>query len=95
MVFNKRGHSPVLLIECIFSFTVYSIKMTLYLGHANVEPSPHSQIGHYFFSYLLTCEVYLIEVLELVAQMRQYIFFKPETNKGEFRLYFELFEKKL
>ena len=27
--------------------------------------------------------------------MRQYIFFKPETNKGEFRLYFELFEKKM
>ena len=24
-----------------------------------------------------------------------YNFFKPETNKGEFRLYLELFEKKL
>ena len=49
---------------------------------------------HYFFSYLLTCEVYLIEVLEIMAQMLQYItFFKPESNKGEFRLYFELFEK--
>ena len=31
--------------------------------------------------------------LEIIAQMRQY--FKPETNKGEFSLYFELFEKKL
>ena len=25
----------------------------------------HSQIEHYFFSYLLTCEVYLIEVIEI------------------------------
>ena len=33
----------------------------------------HSRIGHYFFSYLLTCEVYLIEVLELMGQMLQYI----------------------
>ena len=49
---------------------------------------------HYFFSYLLTYEVYLIEVLEIMAQMLQYIyFFKPESNKVEFRLYFELFEK--
>ena len=53
----------------------------------------HSRIGHYFFSYLLTCEVYLIEVLENMAQIKH--FCKPETNKGEFRLYFELFEKKL
>ena len=52
----------------------------------------HSWIGHYFFSYLLTCEEYLIEVLGIMAQMRQYIlFFKPETNKGDFRLYFRLF----
>ena len=28
-----------------------------------------------------------------MAQMRQFIFFKPETNKGEFSLYLELFEK--
>ena len=30
---------------------------------------------HYFFSYLLTCEVYLIEVLENMAQMLQNIIF--------------------
>ena len=30
---------------------------------------------HYFFSYLLTCEVYLIEVSEIMAQMLQYITF--------------------
>ena len=30
---------------------------------------------HYFFSYLLTCEVYLMEVLEIMAQMLQYLTF--------------------
>ena len=35
----------------------------------------HSRMEHYFFSYLLTCEVYLIEVLEIMAQMLQYIIF--------------------
>ena len=35
----------------------------------------HSQMEHYFFSYLLTCEAYLMEVLEIMAQMLQYITF--------------------
>ena len=35
----------------------------------------HSRMEHYFFSYLLTCEVYLMEVLEIMAQMLQYITF--------------------
>ena len=35
----------------------------------------NSQMEHYFFSYLLTCEVYLIKVLEISAQMLQYITF--------------------
>ena len=35
----------------------------------------HSQMEHYFFSYLLTCEVYLIKILEISAQMLQYITF--------------------
>ena len=30
---------------------------------------------HYFFTYLLIGEVYLIEVLEIMAQMLQYITF--------------------
>jgi hypothetical protein len=61
-----------------------------YISHA----VPHSRIGHYFFSYLLTCEVYLIEVLEIMAQMQQYkFFFEPETIRGDFRLNFELIEK--
>ena len=29
----------------------------------------HSQMKHYFFSYLLTSEVDLIEILEIMAQM--------------------------
>ena len=35
----------------------------------------HSQMEHYFFSYLHTCEVYLIKVLESMAQILQYITF--------------------
>ena len=35
----------------------------------------HSRMEHYFFSYLLTCEAYLMEVLEIMAQMLQYITF--------------------
>ena len=35
----------------------------------------HSRMEHYFFSYLLTCEVSLIEVLEIMAQMLQIIDF--------------------
>ena len=33
----------------------------------------HSRMEHYFFSYSLTYEVNLIEVLEIMAQMLQYI----------------------
>ena len=49
--------------------------------------SSHSQMEHYFFSYLLTCEVYLIKVLEIMAQMRQYIIFlslKPIKVSSDF-----------
>ena len=35
----------------------------------------HSRMEHYFFSYLLICEAYLMEVLEIMAQMLQYITF--------------------
>ena len=30
----------------------------------------HSRIGNYFFSHLLTCEVHLIEVSEIMAQIQ-------------------------
>ena len=35
----------------------------------------HSQMEHYFFSYLLTWEVDLIEILEIMHQMWQYVIF--------------------
>ena len=35
----------------------------------------HSRMENYFFSYLLTCEAYLMKVLEIMAQMLQYITF--------------------
>ena len=47
--------------------------------------------------YLVTCEVNLTEILEIMAQMGQcnIHYNLPETNKGDFRHYFESFEKKL
>ena len=35
----------------------------------------HSRMGQYFFSYLLTLEVDLIEFLEVMAQIWQYVIF--------------------
>ena len=51
----------------------------------------HSQMGHYFFSYLLTWVVDLIR--DYGSNVAIYHFLKPETNKGDFRLYFELVQK--
>ena len=36
-------------------------------------PPPHSRMGHYFFSYLLAWEVDLIQILEIMPQMWQYL----------------------
>ena len=50
----------------------------------------HSRMGHYFFSYLLTWEVDLIEILEIMAQMWQYVIFlslKPTKVTSDFILY--------
>ena len=44
----------------------------------------------YFFSYLLTWEVDLIEILEIMAQMWQYVIFlslKPKKVTSDFILY--------
>ena len=52
-------------------------------------PMTHSRIGHYFFSYLLTWEVDLIEILEIMAQMWQYVIFlslKPTKVTSDFIL---------
>ena len=43
--------------------------------HSYPPTYAHSRMEHYFFSYLLTCVVYLIEVLEIMAQILQYITF--------------------
>ena len=50
----------------------------------------HSQMEHYFFSYLLTWEVDLIEILEIMAEMWQYVIFlslKPTKVTSDFILY--------
>ena len=49
----------------------------------------HSQMEHYFFSYLLTWEVDLIEILEIMPQMWQYVIFlslKPTKVTSDFIL---------
>ena len=49
----------------------------------------HSQMEHYFFSYLLTWEVDLIEIIEIMAQMCQYVIFlslKPTKVTWDFIL---------
>ena len=46
---------------------------------------------HYFFSYLLTWEVDLIEILEIMAQMWPYVIFlslKPTKVTSNFILYY-------
>ena len=43
------------------------------------EVNVHTAGLHYFFSYLLTCEVDLIEVLEIMAQIWQYIILLSHT----------------
>ena len=51
--------------------------------------SSHSRMGHYFFSYFLTWEVDLIEILEIMPQMRQYVIFlslKPTKVTSDFIL---------
>ena len=50
----------------------------------------HSQMEHYFFSYLLTWEVDLIEILEIMAQMWPYVIFlslNPTKVTSDFILY--------
>ena len=49
----------------------------------------HSQMELYFFSYLLTWEVDLIEIIEIMAQMWQYVLFlclKPTKVTSDFIL---------
>ena len=49
----------------------------------------HSRMGHYFFSYLRTWEVDLIEIVEIMPQMWQYVIFlslKPTKVTSNFIL---------
>ena len=57
----------------------------------NKDYEAHSQMEHYFFSYLLTWEVDLIEILEIMAQMWPYVIFlslKPTKVTSDFILYY-------
>jgi hypothetical protein len=54
-----------------------------------VGTDAHSRMGHYFFSYLLTWEVDLIEILKIMPQMWQYVIFlslKPTKVTSDFIL---------
>ena len=59
-----------------------------------MTPSPalastHSRMGHYFFSYLLTWEVDLIEILEIMPTIWPYVIFlslKPTKVTSDFIL---------
>ena len=56
---------------------------------AYTVPIAHSRMGHYFFSYLLTWEVDLIEILKIMPQMWQYVIFlslKPTKVTSDFIL---------
>ena len=48
---------------------------------------PHSQMEHYFFSYLLTWEVDLIKILEIMVQMWQYVIFSSLKPTKDFILH--------
>ena len=61
------------------------------INHSNSHvASSHSQMEDYFFSYLLPWEVDLIEILDIMAQMWQYVIFlslKPTKMTSDFILY--------
>ena len=46
----------------------FALHIYIALSYDLMTENTHSQIGHYFFSYLLTCEVYRFEVLEKVLE---------------------------
>ena len=54
---------------------VFSTSQILHFDFIRGNLNSHSQMEHYFFSYLLTCEVDLSEILEIIAQMWQYVIF--------------------
>ena len=80
---------------CNFEHATLAFVNTIYLGKCakqcpNVNLTiAHSKMGPYFFSYLLTWEVDLIEILEIMPQMWQYVIFlslKPTKVTSDFIL---------
>ena len=68
-----RGASFLFVFFCRkYWLATYFFDKKLFGSRTHIS---HSQMEHYFFSYLLTCEVYLIKVLEIMAQILQYITF--------------------
>ena len=54
-----------------------------------MQTETHSRMGHYFFSYLVTREVDVIEILDIIPQMWQYVIFlslKPTNVTLDFML---------
>ena len=72
----------------IWSGQLHEVSKAEFMNHEG--PKTHSQMEHYFFSYLLTWKVDLIEILEILAQMWQYVIFlslKPTKVTSDFILY--------
>ena len=65
--------------KCSVNFGILPIHLT-HMQQCN-GTTAHSRMEHYFFSYLLTCEAYLMEVLEIMAQILQYIAFLSLKSK--------------
>ena len=53
----------------------HSIEMIWFKSCCHRKLKSHSRMEPYFFSYVLSCVVYLIRVLEIMAQMLQYVTF--------------------
>ena len=68
------------------SVTFWSDILSAYV--CNIYTQPDRTLFFLIFAYLGSFRNY-------GSNAAIYNFFKPETNKGEFSLYFELFEKKV
>ena len=89
----SRSFNGVVLIYIDFViFCVRAKYIRFWILLKEKQTHVHSRIGHYFFSYFLTC---LISQKFQKLQLKCSSLFKPETNNDDFRRYVELFEKKL
>ena len=63
-------------IQCFKDIDLDKIRILLHWAYNKrflVQVLSHIRMGHYFFSYLLTWEVDLTEILEIMPQMWQYV----------------------